>query len=172
MVYGAGRVLGEPWELALPHSPRTILFPLPMYADLPTVHLLYSPSASALLKIQRGPKEQRLTVTDLPSTGYPTVKGATLPAPEGGFGTLNVGGLWRSAAVPVGTRTVGGEVVLVRDGEFSYDVADSELGVFFSSEGQYTRDESLQFPAAPEAMGGFPPSSTDPQLSQIQISIP
>lgn len=121
-VYGAGRVLGEVWELVLPHSPRTVIFPAPVYADLPgSAHLLYSPQASVILNIHGGPPAQRLAVTELQATGYPPTRASAAAAPvveAGGFSALSgFGGLLRAAAIPVGTRTVGGEVLLVRDGE-------------------------------------------------------
>jgi hypothetical protein len=144
VVYGAGARLGEAWELSLQHTPRAVIFPAPVYADLPgAVHLLYSPQASTLLHIKPGPPAQRLSASDLPMGGYPGPKGgvARPAAPESGWGRL--GGFMRGAAIPVGTRTVGGEVALVRD----------DLGVFFSSEGNFTRDESLHWPAVPEALG-------------------
>ncbi|BEI86071.1 hypothetical protein CcaverHIS002_0603580 [Cutaneotrichosporon cavernicola] len=143
VVYGAGARLGEAWELTLPHTPRAVIFPAPVYADLPgAVHLLYSPSASTLLHIKASPAANRLSATDLPMTGYPASRDGTRPAvPDSGWGRL--GGFMRGAALPVGTRTVGGEVALVRD----------DLGVFFSSEGNFTRDESLHWPTVPEALG-------------------
>ncbi|GMK59883.1 hypothetical protein CspeluHIS016_0901000 [Cutaneotrichosporon spelunceum] len=142
VVYGGGARLGEAWELQLPHTPRSVIFPAPVYADLPgAVHLLYSPSSSTLLHIRPGPAAGRLSATDLPANGYPTPRDGTRPAvPESGWGRL--GGFMRGASIPVGTRTVGGEVALVRD----------DLGVFFSSEGNFTRDESLHWPAAPETL--------------------
>ncbi|CAK9785513.1 hypothetical protein CC85DRAFT_286680 [Cutaneotrichosporon oleaginosum] len=143
VVYGAGTRLGEAWELSLQHTPRAVIFPAPVYADLPgAVHLLYSPQASTILHIKHGAPAHRLVATDLPIGGYPAAKSGVARAavPDSGWGRL--GGFMRSAAVPVGTRTVGGEVVLVRD----------DLGVFFSSEGNFTRDESLHWPAAPEAL--------------------
>ncbi|BEI93846.1 uncharacterized protein CcaverHIS019_0603050 [Cutaneotrichosporon cavernicola] len=142
VVYGAGARLGEAWELTLPHTPRAVIFPAPVYADLPgAVHLLYSPSASTLLHIKASPAANRLSATDLPMTGYPASRDGTRPAvPDSGWGRL--GGFMRGAALPVGTRTVGGEVALVRD----------DLGVFFSSEGNFTRDESLHWPTVPEAL--------------------
>lgn len=144
VVYGAGARLGEAWELSLQHTPRAVIFPAPVYADLPgAVHLLYSPSVSALLHIRPGPPAQRLSASDLPMRGYPPPRGdgPRHAVPESSWGRL--GGFMRGAATPVGTRTVGGEVALVRE----------DLGVFFSSEGNFTRDESLHWPAAPEALG-------------------
>lgn len=125
LVYGAGRTLGEAWELSLPHSPRAVVFPAPCYADLPeTVHLLYSPQASVLLHIAGGaaPAPSRLSVTELPSSGYPPVAGPSTAraGPEaGGFGSAftSFGGMLSKAAIPAGTRTVGGEVLLAREGE-------------------------------------------------------
>lgn len=125
VVYGAGKNLGEAWELSLPHSPRTVIFPAPFYADLPdTVHLLYSPQSSVLLHLSNAPTAaSRLSVTDLPTTGYPPTVGPsdakTGPEAGGGFGSAftGFGGMLSKAAIPAGTRTVGGEVLLARDGE-------------------------------------------------------
>lgn len=65
-------------------------------------------------------------------------------------------GLGGKAAVPVGTRTVGGEVIIVREGKsfaFFWDTADGpDLGVFYSAEGNFTREESIQWPSPPEAI--------------------
>lgn len=125
LVYGAGKHLGEAWELSLPHSPRTVIFPAPFYADLPdTVHLLYSPQSSVLLHISNGPAAaSRLSVTELPTTGYPPTAGPSDAKPGheagGGFGSAftGFGGMLSKAAIPAGTRTVGGEVLLARDGK-------------------------------------------------------
>ena len=129
-VYGAGRVLGEVWEMSLPHSPRTIVFPATSYTGLPiAIHLLYSPQASVLLHIRGGAPNQRLAVTELPTTGYPPTRaGSTAAAvPEAvtsaftsGWGGLGGYMLGKGAAIPVGTRTVGGEALLVRDGGLLY----------------------------------------------------
>lgn len=125
VVYGGGSRLGEAWELSLQHSPRHVIFPTPVYADLPSaVHLLYSPHSSVILHIKSAvPLNQRLAVTELPATGYPVPKSgltrSASPAESAGWGVGRLGGFMRSAAIPVGTRTVGGEVVLVRDGELS-----------------------------------------------------
>lgn len=190
-VYGAGRVLGELWELALPHSPRVVIFPAPVYADLPgAVHLLYSPQASVILNIRGGAPGQRLATTDLPATGYPSTRAGTAvtaPAPEaGGFSALTgFGGLLKAAVIPVGTRTVGGEVLLVREGECRQGSLNTpaltftDLGVFFSSEGNFTRTESLQWPAAPEAMAFanpyiysvVPGTTSTPPMPTVQVHL-
>lgn len=128
LVYGAGKNLGEAWELTLPHSPRTVIFPAPFYADLPdTVHLLYSPQSSVLLHISNeGSATSRLSVTELPNTGYPPTAGVSdaKAAQEGGggFGSAftGFGGMLSKAAIPAGTRTVGGEVLLAREGELGH----------------------------------------------------
>lgn len=121
-----------------------------MYADLPgAVHLLYTPSSSVILNIRAGvPPAERLSVTELPTTGYPPVVGKTaapsLPASTSSYGLSGLSGLLsKSAPVPVGTRTVGGEVLLIRD----------DAGVFFSSEGNFTREQSLHWPATPDGIG-------------------
>jgi hypothetical protein len=178
VVYGAGTQLGAAWELALAHSPRAILFPAPVYADRPhAVHLLYSPQASAILSIRDGPANvpssgagattpggsavlARLSVVDAPSMGYPPTRAPAAQAEPaaafsvaGGWGGF--GGMLSRAPVPVGTRTVGGEVLLVRDGAYPLCLsadARSDLGVFLSAEGNFTRSESLHWPTAPDAM--------------------
>lgn len=161
VVYGAGSRLGEAWEMSLQHTPRQVIFPAPVYADLPgAVHLLFSPHASVILNIKTGvPSNQRLSVIEPPSQGYPAPKGGVAkPAAQGeagGWGVGRLGGFMRGTAMPVGTRTVGGEVVLVREGRLVRHRSQltPDLGVFFSSEGNFTRDESLQWPAAPDALG-------------------
>lgn len=128
VVYGAGARLGEAWELSLQHTPRQVIFPAPVYADLPgAVHLLYSPHASVILNIKTGvPSNQRLSATELPSTGYPAPKGGVAkpagPSEAGGWGVSRLGGFMRGTAPPVGTRTVGGEVVLIREGKLGYRI--------------------------------------------------
>ncbi|WOO80809.1 Vam6/Vps39-like protein [Vanrija pseudolonga] len=171
VVYGAGKNLGELWELSLPHSPRRVIFPAPVYADIPgAVHLLYTPSSSVILSIRAGvPPAERLTVTELPSTGYPPVAGKTaapsLPASTSSYGLSGLGGLLgKSAPVPVGTRTVGGEVLLIRD----------DAGVFFSSEGNFTREQSLHWPATPDGIAFANPYiySVVPPVSVNAHSVP
>lgn len=124
-------------ELALPHSPRSVI--LPSGSGVPnTVHMLYSPTTSAILRIDLDSKTP-LTVTDLPNTPLPPPHGSTskdlasaststqpdtnVPAAAtGGLGGALSGlggyvGLGGKAAVPVGTRTFGGEVLIGRQGE-------------------------------------------------------
>lgn len=168
-------------ELALPHSPRTVI--IPSGSGVPdTVHMLYSPTTSAILRIDTS-SNPPLSVTDLPNTPLPPPSGAqarepvasssTAPAEvaaststTGGLGGAFSGlggyvGLGGKAAVPVGTRTFGGEVLLGRQGEFwrlpgSYVFSfpdDPDQGGFFSSEGNFTRQESIQWSAPPEAIG-------------------
>lgn len=96
--------------------------------------MLYSTTTSAILRIDTTSK-QPLTVTDLPNAPLPTSSGpqardTAAPASStnaesstaGGLGGAFSGlggyvGLGGKAAVPVGTRTFGGEVLLGRQGE-------------------------------------------------------
>ncbi|KAK8861657.1 hypothetical protein IAR55_002480 [Kwoniella newhampshirensis] len=160
VVYGAGKQgFKDPWELALPHSPRHIIFPAsPSASSAPplpeTIHLLFSPQTSVLLHLNPASSANRLTVTDLATSPPPPATSTTTTAggEEGASGiTMGMGalsglggyvGLGAKAGLPVGTKTVGGEVLLARD----------EMGVFYSSEGNYTRSESLQWPGPPDAL--------------------
>ncbi|WWD16424.1 hypothetical protein CI109_100850 [Kwoniella shandongensis] len=160
VIYGAGKQgLKDPLELALPHSPRHIIFPSAASAvstpPLPeTIHLLFSPQTSVLLHLNPASTANRLTVTDLTTSPPPPVTSSTsaTSGEEGGTGlTMGMGalsglggyvGLGSKAAIPVGTRTVGGEVLLARE----------DLGVFYSSEGNYTRQASLQWPGPPDGV--------------------
>ncbi|KAL7424682.1 Vacuolar morphogenesis protein 6 [Cryptotrichosporon argae] len=153
VVIGAGKGF-DAWELALPHSPRHVIFPSPTYAALPdSVHLLFTPTTAAILHIHpTSPAAQRLAVTDLSAAAPPPAKGEAAPATEAAGSGLSLGVgaftglggyvLGKGANAPVGVRTVGGEIVLARD----------DVGVFYSSEGHYTRNESLQYPATPDAI--------------------
>ena len=129
-------------ELTLPHSPRNIIFPSkPMStAPLPDrIFLLYSPTTSAILHVSPT-STTRLSVTDIGTDPFPQPHGATAKAHNGtdtnspmaeaeGASGLRMGmggmsltglggyvGLGAKAAVPLGTRTVGGEVLLDRGG--------------------------------------------------------
>ncbi|EIW66424.1 hypothetical protein TREMEDRAFT_70067 [Tremella mesenterica DSM 1558] len=161
VVYGFGRGYKEGWELALPHSPRQIVIPFSNPSFPPgTVHLLYSPQNSVLLHINIS-STPHLTTTDLTTSPVPpattsadsTQTGSTYLSTGEGTG-LGLGGmssltglggyvgLGSKAAIPLGTRTAEGEALLARD----------ELGVFYSSEGNYTRGESLRFPSMPDLL--------------------
>ena len=127
------------------HSPRTVLLPSPATSNNPlpeTVHLLYSPTSSVILHINPS-SSQRLSISELSNAAFPPPRDNGRPldhthtntfnasdnAPEkSGVGGLGMGmgalsglggyvGLGGKAAIPLGTRTVGGEVVIVRDGE-------------------------------------------------------
>lgn len=162
-------------ELNLPHSPRTVI--IPSGSGVPdTVHMLYSTTTSAILRIDATSK-QPLTVIDLPNTPLPTASGsqardtaaptgttAAESSTAGGIGGAFSGlggyvGLGGKAAAPVGTRTFGGEVLLGRQGGAIYEKVAGQRtdlvdqGGFYSSEGNFTRQESVQWPAAPEAIG-------------------
>ncbi|WVO14727.1 hypothetical protein L204_102365 [Cryptococcus depauperatus] len=66
---------------------------------------------------------------------------------KGAFGSLGgYVGLGGRSVGPVGTKTVGGEALLARD----------ELGVFYSTKGDYTRQQSIHW--------GAPPNDIDKQL--------
>ncbi|KAK4684616.1 Vam6/Vps39-like protein vacuolar protein sorting-associated protein 39, partial [Tremellales sp. Uapishka_1] len=154
-------------ELSLPHSPRQIIYPSSSSSLLPeTVHLLYSPQSSVLLQIHPS-STQRLAVLDLPNAALPPPPaqstssssiamnvGNAVANPADTPGGLSMGGmsltglggyvgLGTKTTVPtLGTRTVGGEVLIARE----------DLGVFYSTEGNYTRPESLQWPGPPDAL--------------------
>ncbi|WWC68549.1 uncharacterized protein I206_102478 [Kwoniella pini CBS 10737] len=155
VVYGAGKGgLKEGWELNLPHSPRTIIFPSPPSTGIPeTVHLLFTPQTSVLLHINPSSSANRLNVSDTTTFPPPPSSSASLIAEEGGSTGITMGmgaltglggyvGLGAKSAAPLGTSTVGGEVLLARD----------DTGAFLSSEGNYTRTESLQWPGPPDAL--------------------
>jgi hypothetical protein len=160
----------------LPHSPRTVIFPSDSTQTNPLpslVHLLYSPTSSVLLHLNPS-SSQRLSVSDLSNAPPPSVSGKSVEiAPSSGItesasGTgsgLGMGmgaltglggyvGLGGKAVVPAGARTLGGEVILARDGKSNAGYrSQSDLGVFYSSEGNYTRDQSLQWSGPPDLLG-------------------
>lgn len=133
-------------ELALPHSPRHIVLPASSRSSFPeAAHLLYSPTSSVLLHLHPT-STPHLSTTDLPvappppsqlvassAGGSSTAVGGKDEASGGGGGggsglSMGMGvsalsglggyvGLGGKAAVPVGTATVGGEVLLAREGE-------------------------------------------------------
>ncbi|OCF75081.1 hypothetical protein I204_03930 [Kwoniella mangroviensis CBS 8886] len=155
VVYGVGKEgLKEGWELNLPHSPRNIIFPSPPSSTLPeTIHLLFTPQTSVLLHINPSSSANRLNVSDIATAPPPPSTSSSLTTEEGGTTGITMGmgaltglggyvGLGAKSSAPVGTRTVGGEVLLARD----------DLGAFLSSEGNYTRTESLQWPGPPDAL--------------------
>lgn len=131
----------------MPHSPRTVIFPSPPSPTSPLpslVHLLYSPTSSVILHLNPT-SSQRLSVTELANASLPPINGRQVDAPQpavGGSGDsvggsgLGMGmgafsglggyvGLGSKAAVPVGTRTVGGEVVIAREGQFSHRICNT-----------------------------------------------
>lgn len=142
VVYGTGKSgIKDGLELALAHSPRTVIIQSSGSSMPDTVHLLYSPTTSAILHvdINSNPK-QPLSVVDLPNNPLPqptagpsgTSKenGAGQAANQDGAGSgmgLGVGGalsglggyvgLGAKATLPVGTSTFGGEVLLGRQGQ-------------------------------------------------------
>ncbi|WVW80239.1 hypothetical protein I302_102217 [Kwoniella bestiolae CBS 10118] len=159
VVYGASKEgLKEGWELNLPHSPRHIIFPSsPSPNSVPslpqTIHLLFTPQTSVLLHINPTSSANRLSVSDITTSPPPPSTSSSLTTEEGGTTGITMGmgaltglggyvGLGGKSAAPLGTRTVGGEVLLARD----------DLGAFLSSEGNYTRTESLQWPGPPDAL--------------------
>ncbi|OCF40067.1 hypothetical protein I317_06142 [Kwoniella heveanensis CBS 569] len=159
-VFGAGKGgLKDAWELTLPHSPRHIIFPASPSTSVPplpqTIHLLFTAQTSVLLHLNPSSSANRLTVADVTTDPPPPAASSSSPtanSEEGGSGiTMGMGalsglggyvGLGGKAAVPLGTRTVGGEVLLARE----------DLGVFLSSEGNYTRTTSLQWTGSPDAL--------------------
>lgn len=142
VVYGTGKGgIKDGLELALAHSPRTVIIQSSGSSMPDAVHLLYSPTTSAILHIDpTAYPKQPLSVVDLPNTPLPqptagpsgTSKesGAaqTVGQDTGGSGIgLGVGGalsglggyvgLGSKATLPVGTSTYGGEVLLGRQGK-------------------------------------------------------
>lgn len=128
-------------ELALGHSPRTVIILASGTSCPDAVHLLYSPTTSAILHIEPGSK-QPLSVTDVPNNPLPpAASGPSMTSKEnasgqatgqessaGGGGMVSgVGGalsglggyvgLGARATIPVGTRTFGGEVLIARQGK-------------------------------------------------------
>lgn len=96
--------------------------------------MLYSPTASAMLRIDTAAKPP-LSITDLPNTALPvasssqsrdTAAASTSQPAEGSTAVSGLGGafsglggyvgLGGKSALPVGTRTFGGEVLLSRQG--------------------------------------------------------
>lgn len=134
-----------PQELALPHSPRHLIVPSssprsPIFPQ--TCHLLYSATSSAILNIS--PSAPYLSVLDVPAAPPPSAISTSSGDPtsvsssgshEGGAGLsgMGVGALTglggyvglggRAAAGPVGCRTVGGEVLVGREGMLTYSVS-------------------------------------------------
>ncbi|WVQ93507.1 hypothetical protein IAU59_000581 [Kwoniella sp. CBS 9459] len=159
-VFGAGKGgLKDVWELTLPHSPRHIIFPAAPSTSIPplpqTIHLLFTAQTSVLLHLNPSSTANRLTVTDVTTEPSPPAASSSASVTNGEEGssgiTMGMGalsglggyvGLGGKAVVPLGTRTVGGEVLLARE----------DLGVFLSSEGNYTRITSLQWPGSPDAL--------------------
>ncbi|WRT65779.1 uncharacterized protein IL334_002728 [Kwoniella shivajii] len=171
VVYGAGKGgLKEGWESNLPHSPRHIIFPSsPSISGIPeTIHLLFTTQTSVLLHINPSSSANRLNVSDITTSPLPPSSSTTMTSEEGGGTGIAMGmgaltglggyvGLGGKSAVPLGTRTVGGEVLLARD----------DLGAFVSSEGNYTRAESLQWPSAPDAL-----SFANPYIYSVVSVVP
>lgn len=183
VVYGTGKSgIKDGIELALAHSPRTVIIQSSGSSIPDTVHLLYSTTTSAILHIDpiSNPK-QPLSVVDLPNNPLPQpTAGPSGTSKENGAGQatgqdgagsgmgLGVGGalsglsgyvgLGAKATMPVGTRTFGGEVLVGRQGQSNFaerrNIAErAELGGFYSSDGTFTRQESIQWQAPPEALG-------------------
>ena len=144
VVYGSRGGIKDGFELALAHSPRTIIIQGSCTSIPDTVHLLYSPTTSAILHIDpSSSSKQPLSVIDLPNTPLPQpVAGPSGTSKENGSGQAagqdtagpsgmvsGVGGalsglggyvgLGAKATLPVGTKTFGGEVLLGRQGELS-----------------------------------------------------
>lgn len=168
--------------MTLPHSPRHIVFP-PSGSRTPalpeSIHLLYSPQSSVILRLDPS-TTPHLSIVELPTdpprpTADPSSSmagssshvassseaGGSVRAGVGGAlsGLGGYVGLGGKAVIPVGTGTVGGEVLVARDGEQEswessmMSLMKSDLGVFLSSEGNYTRNSSLQWPAPPDCLG-------------------
>ncbi|WVQ78836.1 hypothetical protein IAT38_000927 [Cryptococcus sp. DSM 104549] len=184
VVYGAGKGgMKEAWELPIPHSPRHIVFPSSPASALPeAIHLLFTPTTSAILHINPASSANRLSISDLTTEPFPPPSSSSAPAAEEGPGSGIAGmamgkgalsglggyvGLGAKAAAPVGTKTVGGEVLLARD----------EMGVFYSSEGNFTRPQSLHWAGPPDAVAFANPYIYSivhvlPHTSSSGLSIP
>jgi hypothetical protein len=142
VVYGSRGIIKDGLELALAHSPRTVIIQGSGFNIPETVHLLYSPTTSAILRIDPSlSSKQPLSVVDLPNTPLPQpIAGPSGTSKEngssqvGGQDTAGTGGvvsgvggalsglggyvgLGAKATLPVGTKTFGGEVLLGRQGE-------------------------------------------------------
>ncbi|TYJ56256.1 hypothetical protein B9479_003101 [Cryptococcus floricola] len=157
VVFGAGeRGLNEGWELSIPHSPRHIVFPpSPSSASLPTpIHLCFTSTTSALLHLNAESPSSHLTMTDVTTDKYPQSDIPNAGQKEEGAGSgLGIGmgrftnfggyvGIGGKNNGPLGVGTVTGEVLLARE----------DTGVFYSSEGSYTRPTSLRWPAPPDGL--------------------
>ncbi|WVQ77396.1 hypothetical protein IAR50_007081 [Cryptococcus sp. DSM 104548] len=157
VVYGAGaRGLNEAWELSIPHSPRHIVFPpSPSSASLPTpIHLCFTSTTSALLHLNPESPSSHLSMTDVTTDKYPLSDVPDAGQKEEGAGSgLGMGmgrftsfggyvGIGGKNTGPLGAGTVTGEVLLARE----------DTGVFYSSEGSYTRPTSLHWPAPPDGL--------------------
>lgn len=203
VVYRTGKGgMKDGLELALAHSPRTVIIQSSGSNMPDTVHLLYSPTTSAILHVDpaSNPK-QPLSVVDLPNTPLPQpTAGPSGTSKENGAGQvagqdtagsgmgLGVGGalsglggyvgLGAKATLPVGTGTFGGEVLLGRQGALilistrTYANHIIELGGFYSSEGTFTRQDSIQWPAPPEALGDSSSSVAGLELTILAFSNP
>lgn len=191
LLYGApARPFADPCELPLPHSPRHILFPSAPPALPETVHLLFTPTASAILHLHPASPSAPLSLSDLTTDPFPPASPSTDDGPEqqtpgapasvaygkgalsGLGGYVGLGALGRQQS-PVGTRTVGGEVLLARQ----------DTGVFYSSEGNYTRQRSVHWPSPPHGIAfsnpyiysilppSLTPSPASPPTTHIQIHL-
>ncbi|OWZ49934.1 hypothetical protein C368_06859 [Cryptococcus neoformans 125.91] len=178
VVFGASpaRPFTHPWEPPLPHSPRHIVFPSAKPSLPETIHLLFTPATSAILHLNPASTAAPLAISDLttdplpppvsspPSPGTDTDrygKGAL----SGLGGYVGLGALGAKQQTPVGTRTVGGEVLLARE----------DTGVFYSSEGNYTRQRSIRWPSPPDGIVFSNPyiySILPPSLSTLQPPSP
>ena len=192
VVYGTGKSgIKDGLELALAHSPRTVIIQSTGSSMPDTVHLLYSPTTSAILHIDTSSNpKQPLSVVDLPNSPLPQpTAGPSGTSKENGAGQatgqdgagsgMGLGalsglggyvGLGAKATLPVGTSTFGGEVLLGRQGQFNSArtqiiAKQSELGGFYSSEGSFTRQDSIQWQAPPEALGQSRSSVVDLKLT-------
>lgn len=82
--------------------------------------------------------------------------------------------------ISVGTRTVGGEVLLAREGASRASLNQAltpktDTGVFYSSEGNYTRQRSIRWPSPPDGIVFSNPyiySILPPSLSTLQPPSP
>lgn len=146
-------------ELTLPHSPRYVVFP-PSGSRTPalpeSIHLLYSPQSSVILRLDPS-ASPHLSINELPADPPPPVAGSSSSAADvgsraasgsegGGSVRAGVGGalsglggyvvLGGKAVIPVGTGTVGGEVLVARVGEqtvYRLMMLADELQIWVSS---------------------------------------
>ncbi|KJE00813.1 hypothetical protein I311_05610, partial [Cryptococcus gattii NT-10] len=112
----------------------------------------FTASASAILHLHPSSPAARLSIADLTTDPVPPAAPSSPSPPDAdeqsgyGKGALSgLGGyvgLGAKQPTPAGTHTVPGEVLLARE----------DTGVFYSSEGNYTRQRSIHWPYPPDGI--------------------